>query len=113
MNELKDWRDVRCDVTINFTEKFNTLEWDGVLDHLNEVDIFCLHCVHTQNKQKLRDFQGAWNQYTLTTEGNMTPLQLFVEGATTHRLGEEEQGAQESQQAPDPALLDTSTSESV
>ena len=33
--------------------------------------IFCVN-------KCLRDFQGAWNNHALSTEGNMTPLQLFV-----------------------------------
>lgn len=52
-----------------------------MLDPLNEVDIFCLHFVFLPRINKcLTDFQGSWNCHPLSTEGNMSPLQLFVEG---------------------------------
>ena len=48
---------------------------------MNEVDIFCLHYIFIPRINKcLGDFQGSWNCHPLSTEGNLTPLQLFVEG---------------------------------
>lgn len=65
----------------SFIEVFNTLEAEEMLDSLNEVDIFCLHFVFLPRINKhLADFQGSWNAHPLSTEGNMSPLQLFVEG---------------------------------
>ncbi len=90
------WRDVRHDVTSAFINTFWALESEGMLDPLNEVDIFCLHFVFLPRVNKcLCDFQGAWNQHALSTEGNMSPLQLFVEGATACALNEEEQSSQQ------------------
>ena len=78
------WRDVTRCVSSSFIDLFNALEADGVLDLCNEVDIFCLHYVFFPRINKsLSDFQGSWNNHPLSTEGNMSPLQLFVEG---HRV---------------------------
>ena len=61
-------------------DTFHTLE-AGVFDPVNEIDIFCLHFVFLQRINKcLDDFHGSWNCHPLSTEGNMSPLQLFVEG---------------------------------
>ena len=72
------WRDITRCVSTHFIETFNSLETENKLDPLNEVDNFCLHFVYLPriNKQ-LADFQGSWNSHSLSTEGNMSPLQLF------------------------------------
>lgn len=75
------WRDITRCASSSFIELFSALEADGVLDPVNEVDIFCLHFVFLPRINKsLKDFQGSWNCHQLSTEGNMSPLQLFVEG---------------------------------
>ena len=75
------WRDVTRCVSTTFIDTFNSLEAEGVLDPLNEVDMFCLHFVYIPRVNKcLADFQGSWNCHPLSTEGNMSPSQLFVEG---------------------------------
>lgn len=75
------WRDVTRCVSSSFIDTFNDLESENMLDPLNEVDIFCLHFVFVPRINKhLADFQGSWNCHPLSTEGNMSPRQLFVEG---------------------------------
>lgn len=75
------WRDVTRCASIGFISTFNALESENLLDPLNEVDIFCLHYIFIPHVNKcLTDFQGSWNRHGLSTEGNMSPLQLFVEG---------------------------------
>lgn len=60
---------------------FRDLESDGILDVLNDVDMFCLHYVSLPRLNKcVQDFQESWNNHALSTEGNMTPYQLFAEG---------------------------------
>ena len=74
------WRDVYQDVTSSFVVAFKTLESKQMLNPLNEVDIFCLHYIFIPRVNKcLHDFQGAWNNHALSTEENITPIQLFVE----------------------------------
>ena len=39
------WRDVHCSVVVVYGNLFREMEDDGILDHLNEVDIYCLHYI--------------------------------------------------------------------
>ena len=75
------WRDVYRCVSSQFAETFRGLESSGVLDPLNEVDIFCLHFIFLPRINKLlSEFQESWNNHGLSTEGQCTPYQLFTEG---------------------------------
>ena len=75
------WRDITRCVSSSFIDIFNALEVENMLDPLNEVDTYCLHFVFLPRINKhLADFQGSRNSHPLSTEGNMSPLQLFVEG---------------------------------
>ena len=76
------WRDVfRC-VGILFYETFQTLEIDQQLDVLNEVDLFCLHYVFLPRiNQALQSFIESWNNHPISSAGNHTPNQLFIQGA--------------------------------
>lgn len=81
------WRDVHRSVTTNYAEIFYSLEAEGRLDALNEVDLYCLHHVYLPRICKsLSEFQESWNNHHLSTEGSNTPYQLFYEGIT-HRMG--------------------------
>lgn len=74
------WRDVHRGIS-HFSDIFHELECEGLLDLLNEVDMFSLHYVYLPIINKcLHDFQESWNNHNLSTEGNMTPYQLFAEG---------------------------------
>lgn len=44
------WRDVHQSVTSIFASTFWALEADDILDCLNELDVFVLHCVFAKNK---------------------------------------------------------------
>ncbi len=62
----KMWRDITWrDITS--IRLFSALEADGVLDPVNEVDIFC-----PRINKSLQDFQGSWNCHQLSSEGNMS-----------------------------------------
>ena len=74
------WRDVNRCVTMPFADTFRELEGLGLLDPLNEVDVFCLHNILPRINQCLSEFQESWNHHTISTEHNMTPMQLFVGG---------------------------------
>ena len=77
------WRDVHRGV-LHFADTFRGLESDGILDILNDADMFSLHYVFLPRINKcLHDFQESWNNHGLSTEGNMTPYQLFAEGMRT------------------------------
>ena len=75
------WCDVFSCVLSLFYETFKQLENDGCLDCLNEVDMFCLHyiflpCINTV----LKEFTEFWNNHSVSTEKNLTPNQLYVQG---------------------------------
>ena len=75
------WRDVHRAVLSPFKEIFIRLEEEGVLDVNNDVDLFCLHSIFLSRiNQCLQEFIGSWNNHPLSTEGHMTPLQLYVTG---------------------------------
>ena len=75
------WRDVHRCVASIFSEMFYTLESEGLLDPLNETDLFCLHFIFLPRLNKcLVEFRESWNQHKLSTEGNLSPCQLFFEG---------------------------------
>ena len=75
------WRDVfRCIISL-FYETFRSLEDEGKLDHLNEVDMYCLHFIFLPRiNHALKEFVSSWNNHRISTEHNKTPNQLFVEG---------------------------------
>ena len=75
------WRDVYRCVLKPFVDKFHDLERSGLLDPLNEVDMYCLHFIFLPRiEQCIHLFQEAWNNHQLSTEANATPLQLFTAG---------------------------------
>jgi len=75
------WRDVHRCVASTFSEIFRDLEIDGVLDPLNEADLYCIHFIFLPRiNQALLEFQESWNNHAISTEGNKTPYQLLIEG---------------------------------
>lgn len=75
------WRDVTRCVSSAFIDMFYELEAEEVLNPSNEVDVFCLQVVFLPRINKcLAEFQGGWNNHPLSTEGNMSPIQLCVSG---------------------------------
>lgn len=76
------WRDVhRCVVSV-YSEIFYSLESEGLLDPLNETDLYCLHFIFLPQLNKcLVEFCESWNQHKLSSEGNLSPCQLFFEGS--------------------------------
>ena len=60
------WRDMRKSVTINFSSTFAIMENEGVLDPLNDVDIFRLHYVYLPRINRcLQEFQESWNRHSI------------------------------------------------
>lgn len=75
------WRDVHQSALAPFRTMFEQLETDGVLNVDSEVDLYCLHQVFVNRINKsLSDFAHSWNNHSISTEGSMTPLQLFHTG---------------------------------
>lgn len=75
------WRDVNRCVASCYAETFRNLEESNRLDPLNEVDIFCLHLIFIPRiNKRLNEFKESWNNHGISTEGNKTPYQLYIEG---------------------------------
>ena len=76
------WRDVfRC-VAVLFYEAFQFLENDHKLDSLNEIDLWCLHYVFLPRiNEALQCFVESWNNHPMSTVGNLTANQIFIQGA--------------------------------
>ena len=75
------WRDVHRCVLSTFSDVFRILEREGVLNCINEVDLYCLHYVFLPRiNRNLAEFKESWNNHALSSEGNKTPYQLFFEG---------------------------------
>ena len=76
------WRDVFRSVTSLFYDVFRMLENDDKLNTLNEVDMYCLHFVFQPRiNAALKSFMESWNNHSVSTEGNRTPNQIFIQGA--------------------------------
>lgn len=84
------WRDVFTSVSSSFYALFTELELLGALDHDNEADLFCLHYIFIPRiNQALHSFQQAWNHHPLSTENNLSPIQLYTAYSSGSSLFEE------------------------
>lgn len=81
------WRDVYRCVGVLYADLFRRMEADGKLDCLNEIDLFCLHVVYLPIiNDALDSFLECWNNHPLSTEHNLTPNQLFIQGALRQNM---------------------------
>ena len=71
------------------------MENNGILDVTNETHLFCLHYGYIPIiRQHLANFVSGFNSHGLSTEGNKTPNQLWIQGMfnmanSTHRVARE------------------------
>ena len=73
-------------VIATYYRLFYFMEQQSLLDPLNELHLFTIHYVFLPRiNRSLRKFQDAWNHYSLRTEGNSTPHQLFTSGVLALR----------------------------
>lgn len=83
------WRDVFTNCTILFYNLFYYMENNNLLHIENDMHMFCLHYMFERRiDSSLQHFKDAWNNHPLSTEGNLTPIQLWVSGlsALSHTL---------------------------
>lgn len=74
------WRDVFARCTILYYNIFYAME-EGLLDCDNDIHLFCLHYVFLSRiNRSLEGFKAAWNQHPLSSEGNLSPHQLWISG---------------------------------
>ncbi|XP_016343688.1 uncharacterized protein LOC107689982 [Sinocyclocheilus anshuiensis] len=73
------WRDVYAGVLDLFYTIFTNLENDGLLNPDDEVHLYALQRCFLPHVQKhLQYFQDGWNHHKLRTEGNQSPIQLWL-----------------------------------
>ena len=76
------WRDTHRCVNVLYANLFKEMEADNRLNLLYEIYLFCLHVVFLRRiNRDLDSFIECWNNHSLSTEGNLTPNQLFIQGA--------------------------------
>ena len=78
------WRDVFDAVTHFFYDLFYKLEQLGLLNPLDEDDLYALHFVYLPRINKcLQDFQSSWNSHPMRTIHGSTSFQLYTLGMIT------------------------------
>jgi hypothetical protein len=66
-------------VSSSYISVFTDLESNGALNPDNESDLFALHYVYLARINKsLFDFKEAWNNHSVSTENNVSPLQIYT-----------------------------------
>ena len=75
------WRDVFSGCLILFYHLFYYMEDNSLLDIENEVHLFCLQYIFISRiNAALYQFKDAWNHHPLSSERNLTPMQLWMSG---------------------------------
>ena len=68
-------RDVVTYIVQHYKDLFEVMEIIGILDSLNECELFALHIVYQPRLDKaLKDFISFWNNHKLRTKGALTPM---------------------------------------
>ena len=84
-------RDVYIGVLSQFADIFSHMEHQHLVDPLDELDIYALHYVFLPRLQRsLSEFRHQWNNHPLSTENNMTPMQLWIQGIFRNDVGNDE-----------------------
>lgn len=72
------WSEVNRVVSAHFKDLFIRMENENILDETSEIDLFCLTYVFLPRIRKsLNTFVEQWNNHPLSTEGGLSPLQLW------------------------------------
>ena len=75
------WRDVFHQCTILYYQLFHYMEDLQILDVNNDAHLFCLeYAFQPRINDSLHKFMLAWNNHPLSSEGNLTPNQLWTIG---------------------------------
>lgn len=75
------WRDVFSQCTVLFYRLFSHMEASGLLDVTDDVHLFSLHHIFIPRiNNSLIAFKNAWNCHPLSSEGYLSPNQLWISG---------------------------------
>lgn len=76
------WRDLFQSTLRLYYRLFYYLEARGVLDPIDQLDLYSLHYVYLPRiNYSLRQFEGGWNHHGIRTAAHKSPHQLFAAGA--------------------------------
>jgi len=85
------WRDVFSQCTILFHRLFTFMECNGMLDVDNELHLFSLQYVFISRiNHSLCSFRDGWNNHPLSSEGHLTPIQLWISGLSREHFEDRE-----------------------
>ena len=75
------WKDVFTGCMSLFYHLFHHMEEVHVLNVDDEIHLYCLHYVFlTRINNALQQFCDGWNNHPISSEGGMSPLQLWISG---------------------------------
>lgn len=75
------WRDMHRCVTVLYYRLFYFLEYQNMLNPVDEIHLFSLQYVYLPRlNRSLKSFAGGWNSHSLRTEHGHSPRQLFTAG---------------------------------
>ena len=75
------WRDLHRCVTQLYNRLFYYLEFENLLDPLDNVNLYALHFVYLPHINKsLAEFKEGWNNHSIRTAHGRTPNQLYTKG---------------------------------
>lgn len=75
------WRDLHQGVTLLFYRLFYYLEQYGLLDSLNDRQLYSLHYVFLPRiNRSISEFTNSWNHHRIRTAHYKSPCQLFTAG---------------------------------
>ena len=78
-------RDVTNGVLRGYIDQFQLLEEYGILNPNDDTHLFALHVAFQQQiNRSLQEFLMHWNQHPLSSENNLSPLQLWNTGVLQH-----------------------------
>ena len=76
------WHEVNGIVCCRFANIFSCIE-SLMLGTTNEVHLFALHLIYvTLINEAVDELRNSWNYHSLSTDGNLTPRQLWIQGMT-------------------------------
>ena len=86
------WRDVFSQCIVLFYRLFSYMEANGILDVDNEIHMFCHHYTFIARiNRALAGFKSAWNNHPLSTQGSLSPNQLWIIGLARSNIRDEPQ----------------------
>ena len=80
------WCDVNRIIVSRFLNIFLFLQQRQILDPTDEVHLFCLHLVYIPLiNDAINKFFRQWNNHPLSTQGSLSPNQLWIQGMLNFR----------------------------